>query len=194
MSQVLSVKEWFDMHAYVRFDPSVFATPPDPQRPTPFKGGIVRSGTRFHGRVALDHRECIVNRVWASIDGERDEAADLAARTTIKVMINQMPVCERPLDAIWVNNVDHRVDERLGRLERMMNVLVEQDSPAGEALRRLGGAKVEGGSLLSINPPHVVKLTDQVEIVAIVDDDVLFENAAPIIKVSVGGIFSREVL
>lgn len=73
------------MHAYVRFDPSVFATPPDPQRPTPFKGGIVRSGTRFHGRVALDHRECIVNRVWASIDGERDEAADLAARTTIKV-------------------------------------------------------------------------------------------------------------
>lgn len=182
------------MHAYVRFDTSVLATPPNPRRLTPFKGGIVRSGTRLQERVALYHGECIVNRVWASIDGERDEVADLAARTTIKVMINQMPVCERPLDAIWVRNMDPEVDERLGRLERMMNVLVEQDSPAGEALRRLGGAKVEGGSLLSINPPHVVKLTDQVEIVAIVDDDVLFENAAPIIKVSVGGIFSREVL
>lgn len=49
--------------------------------------------------------------------------------------------------------------------------------------------------ILSVkDPPQVAKRTDQVDIVAVVNDDVFFEHAAPIIKVSVGGIFSREVL
>lgn len=194
MSKILGVKEWADLHAQVQFTPP--ASPTHQTRGAlPPSGMIIRSGTRFWRQVGLHHSECIINRVWASIDSEdREVAAALASRTIVRVMVDQMPICERPLNTILVGNVDAEVEERLGRLERMMNVLVEQDSPAGEALRRLGGAKIDGGSLLSITPPHVAKRHNRVEIEATINADVFFSHTVPVVNISIGGLFAREVL
>jgi len=89
----------------------------------------------------------IVNEVTVVTAGGPDDVDTVVTSGTVQISDDNAntPLFERPLGLLTVRDAQSRdaeMDARLSRLERMMNVLVEQDSAAGEALRRLGGAKI----------------------------------------------------
>jgi hypothetical protein len=103
---------------------------------------------------------------------------------------------ERPLGILTVTDARNRnveTEERLSRLERMMNVLVEQESPAGEALRRLGGTKISYESPTKLARPALFSGGCTVGIHLTVHDALSLLNDV-VVRVSVIGISKRPVL
>jgi hypothetical protein len=190
VSNPVSIVEWLDMYRCARLDPIHFAHSPAPDQNG---NGYIRAGTHLCCSFGLS-LESIVNRCWATIDGTTEDADALATRATLKIEVGNKIVFERPLNAILIGKAGLDVEERLARLERMMNVLVEQDSPAGEALRRLGGAKIDG-SPLALSPPVLVRQHDQLFMGLTVQSDVPFSGPKPpVVDVSISGLCKKEVL
>jgi hypothetical protein len=113
---------------------------------------------------AMYCRRMIVMEVVAQVIGSSpDDVAIVGNSLEIRLLDNgSAPVFERPLNflTIGIRQANAEQDARIARLERMMNVLVEQDSPAGEALRRLGGAKIEHSSLTKLARPEIYEKHD----------------------------------
>jgi hypothetical protein len=150
MGTISEISEHLDSHDVVTFT---------------IPAGVVESETAWMHEQHHYYRALIVREILAVV-ASGGSASDVAGpyRTAVRdgiadaadvaqVLDNSRVVLqgydkvifERPLDVIvaTVKNRDAETEERLRRLERMMNVLVEQDSTAGEALRRLGGAKID---------------------------------------------------
>lgn len=83
----------------------------------------------------------LVQEVRVSAMGDAEEVRMVLDQMMILLGKSDRIVFERPANLLTMTseNRDAEMEERVLRLERMMNVLVEQDSAAGEALRRLGG-------------------------------------------------------
>ena len=84
----------------------------------------------------------LVREVRVAAMGDAEEVRLVLDQMMISLTKSDRMVFERPANLLTMTseNRDADMEERVLRLEHMMNVLVEQDSAAGEALRRLGGA------------------------------------------------------
>lgn len=92
------------------------------------------------------HEALVIREMRATVVGGSEDVGAVIGNITARLEDeSHRPLFERPLGILAISEKtrDAETEERLVRLERMMNVLVEQDSPAGEALRRLGGTKIE---------------------------------------------------
>lgn len=129
----VTVNEYRDAHEVVEFKLYAHAVEPSSM---PYWRAWQKH--HYEGLVIREMRATVVG-------GPEDVRAVIGSITARLEDESHRPLFERPLDLLVVSEKirDAETEERLARLERMMNVLVEQDSPAGEALRRLGGAKID---------------------------------------------------
>jgi hypothetical protein len=111
---------------------------------------------RWRGWQRHPYEGLVVREMRATVVGRPEDVRAVTERISVRLESEGgATVFERPLSILAVaeKTRDSETEERLQRLERMMNVLVEQDSPAGEALRRLGGAKIEFQSPTMLTRP-----------------------------------------
>lgn len=121
------------------------------------RAGAVLPGDEQVSEQKVPFVNMVVNEIIATANGVDKDVKTLLDNSNITLSKDGRILFERPLSALvlTVENRDAKTDARLCRLERMMNVLVEQDSPAGEALRRLGGAKITYESLTRLAVPQL---------------------------------------
>lgn len=114
--------------------------------------GMINPGAEWVWTQKLNgYQDLVIREITAvvvAVSAEPDHAlADISSLLSNSTVVLQdhggRTIFERPLISLAATDRNADVEGRLERLERMMNVLVEQDSPAGEALRRLGGAKLD---------------------------------------------------
>jgi hypothetical protein len=114
-------------------------------------------GAKWFHSESCYFESMILSEVRAVVVGSPGDADLLLNAITVRIQISDKTVFERSLGLLVANEKtrDAETEDRLARLERLMNVMVEQDSPAGEALRRLGGAKIvfESPTRLSVKQP-----------------------------------------
>ncbi len=139
----------------------------------------------------------VVREITAVTSGGSGDV-DLVLNSSVVRLIdadNNKMLFERPLGILTVMDARNRnaeTEERLGRLERMMNILVEQESPAGEALRRLGGAKISYESPTKLARPELFHSGSTLGIRLTIHDTFTLLNDV-VVRVSVIGVSKRPV-
>jgi len=157
-------------------------------------GSFVSGGMRWTHSEAIHHDSMVITELRATVAGHSDDVARFLPVAVVQLVTGDRVVFERPLAFLTASEhgLDAEVAERLSRLERMMNVLVEQDSAAGEALRRLGGAKIDFDSPTRLKRPELVHQHDRFVVCMTFDSAV--EIARPVsVRVSVMGVSKRLV-
>lgn len=143
----------------------------------------------------LPYGQAVIREVRAVITGNIEDVATVRGRTTVRFEEKSgKPFFERPLSVLSIMDKerDTEAEARIDRLERMMNVLVEQDSPAGEALRRLGGAKIDSEGPTRLARPALLTENDGFHIRLIINDH--FQIAGPVtVRVSLIGVAKYPV-
>lgn len=183
-SHVVSMSEHVDSHLLLTFKLSAGTVPPNTE-------------WRHWERIPREG-SMIVNEVTATTVGGHSDV-DLVLDSSVVKLVdfdNDKVIFERPLGILTVLDARNRnveTEERLSRLERMMNVLVEQESAAGEALRRLGGAKIAYESPTRLARPALFSSGSTVGVNLTVHDALSLLNDV-VVRVSVIGISKRPVL
>lgn len=181
MSQIVGLSEYRDSHSLITFT---------------IPAGAVAPGSEWkhHERIPMDGA-LFVREINALATGWRGDA-DLVLNSGVVRLVdldNDKNLFERPLGILIITNRNAETEERLARLERMMNVLVEQESPAGEALRRLGGAKIDYESPTRLARPALFNGGCTFSICLRIHDSFTLLNDVTV-QVSIAGISKRPIL
>jgi len=181
---VVSMSEHVDSHLLITFKLSA--------------GAVQRDTVWNHWERIPQEGSMIVNEVTATTVGGHGDANLVLDSSVVKLVDSDSSkvIFERPLGILTVLDARNRnveTEERLSRLERMMNVLVEQESPAGEALRRLGGAKIEYESPTRLAIAAHFSGGSTVGVTLTVHDALSLLNDV-VVRVSIVGISKRPVL
>jgi len=200
MAQILDVSENLDYHEAVTF--------------TIPAGVVLNVGDQWAEYRSSVYRALIIQEMLAIVtiapnaDGDgpfrtaaRDGVADandiaqVLDNSSVELQAHDKIIFERPLNIVvaTIKNRDKETEERLRRLERMMNVLVEQDSPAGEALRRLGGAKIDYQSPTRLTIPALIEERSTGYLIRLRAQARLTLRSDVIVRVSVLGIKKSAV-
>lgn len=180
----VSVAEHLDYHASITFTLSA---------------GAVPLGTVWRHRERIPQEGSIlVREITAIVAGHAGDVNLVLDSSGVKLVDSDRDkvLFERSLGILTVldaRNRDAETEQRLMRLERMMNVLVEQDSAAGEALRRLGGAKITYESPTRLARPAFFDSGSVVGIDLTINDALSLLNDV-VVRVSIIGISKRPVL
>lgn len=163
--------------------------------------GMINPGAEWVWTQKLyGYQELVIREITAvvvAINAEPAHAlADISSLLSNSAVVLQghggKTIFERPLISLAATDRNADVEGRLERLERMMNVLVEQDSPAGEALRRLGGAKISHQSPTMLVIPAFFNEWDEYIIRLRIQAKIDLKNALTV-RISVLGIKKAAV-
>lgn len=177
----VNTRDWENWHTFAEFSVS--------------PGGH-GSGDQWVFQPPSTPRTTIVQEIRVTAIGDAKDVSAVLDRTTIKLEKSFERVFERPVNMLITSelNRDAEVEARVARLERMMTVLVEQDSAAGEALRRLGGVTDTLSLPSRLAIPVTLSPNDLLTLRMTVDSDVAFITGNFVaVRVSILGIASRVV-
>lgn len=151
--------------------------------------------TAFLWRTRMEAQEMVVREVRATVVGEKDDVEIVL--NTVLAGIEEgrgVTVFERPLSLLVSSSeaISAEVEQRLARLERLMNVLVEQETPAGEALRRLGGAKIDFDGPTRLARPALFREGETLQVRLLVNGQIVLRGPVEV-RVSVLGISKHPV-
>lgn len=183
MSRITEVAEWIDAHSVATFD---------------LTAGSYPRGTEFRYRETVMGAGLLISEINSSVVGDEDDVDGVLDFTSIALWDDgrDLKIFERPTSVLALmdaRNRDTAMEDRVARLERMMNVLVEQDSPAGEALRRLGGAKIEHSSPTRLPQPQLFQLGHRLIVILKAEGDFALAHDVQV-RVSLIGTKKRIIL
>ena len=161
MSRITEVAEWIDAHSVATFN---------------LTAGSYSRDTEFQYCETVMGAGLLISEISSSVVGDEADVDSVLDFTSIALWDDgrDLKLFERPTNVLALmdgRNRDAAMEDRVARLERMMNVLVEQDSPAGEALRRLGGAKIDHSSPTHLKQPLLFQLGHRLIIVLKAEGD-----------------------